>query len=135
MYHAFELFINYAHWLDLVDSAATGSTNISNYFCTLWPNYQRFELCTNIVSQSSLTFQIFLFLTFTSCFQYYLAGHNPHFKGELTDWHSSGLKGFSVGILISHSQISIWQITDFYFANHYHISISQITNFYFANHK
>ena len=40
--------------LHLMDSAAAASTNISNYFCALWPK-RRIELFTNVVeiSQSS----------------------------------------------------------------------------------
>ena len=40
--------------LHLIDGAAAASTNISNYFCALWPK-RRIELFTNVVeiSQSS----------------------------------------------------------------------------------
>ena len=52
--HAFELFIDNVRWLHPKDSTATASTNISNYFCALWPK-RHIELFTNVVeiSQSS----------------------------------------------------------------------------------
>ena len=37
--HAFKLFINNVHWLHLIGSTVTASTNISNSFCTLWLEY------------------------------------------------------------------------------------------------
>ena len=131
--------------LHLIDSTATASTNISNYFCALWPE-RRIELFTNVVeiSQSSPRRlfichfrQMFFFIIWQAALHIYgeldyalispCGGGYGYIQanGELTDsffW----LVEFSAGILVS-------QITDFYFANHWHIFI--ITDFYFANHQ
>ena len=149
MYHAFELFINYAHWLDLVDSAATGSTNISNYFCTLWPNNQRFELCTNIVSQSSscrffyfslslVVFNIIWQATIHTLRVNWLIDILLAWKGFLWGFsfhiHRFPFGKLQISILqiiiifpFHKLQISILQIIS-------NISISQKTDFYIANH-
>ena len=69
--HALKLFINNVYWLHLIDSTATASTKISNYFCTQLTK-QHIELFTKVHHTD------FLFLVFASCFYYYLAGCNSH---------------------------------------------------------
>ena len=63
--HAFKLFISNVHWLHPIDSTATVSTNISNYFCALWPKWP-IELITNMVGISQ-----------SSC-RFFISGCNPH---------------------------------------------------------
>ena len=69
--HALKLFINNVHWLHLIDSTATASTKISNYFCTQLTK-QHIELFMKVHHTD------FLFLVFASCFYYNLAGCNSH---------------------------------------------------------
>ena len=101
-------------------STATASTNISNYFCALWPK-RRVELFTNVgeIWQSS-PHRIFI-SSFASCFYYYLAGLQSIL---MVNWpiHSSHLWSFPQGFSFRKSKISISQITEslayFHFANY-----------------
>ena len=123
--HALKLFINNVHWLHLIDSTATASTKISNYFCTQLTK-QHIELFTKVHHTD------FLFLVFASCFYYYflllfLFYYSIHTYDELTDsffW----LVEFSTGILVL-------QITDFHFANYIFLFCKALAYFHVTNYR
>ena len=108
--HAFELFIDNVHWLHLIDSTATASTNISNYFCALWPK-RRIELFTNLVEIPQSSPRRFFISYFRLLLLLLFGRLQPTLVGSCPIY-SSGLRNFFAGILVS-------QITDyrFLFAN------------------
>ena len=117
-----------------MESTATASTNISNYFCALWPK-RRIELSKNVVEISQSSPRRF----FTSHFRLlFLLLFNRLRSTLMVSWliHSSGSwidVEFSAGILVSQItelQISILQIIRIFQFRKLQISIFQIISIF-----
>ena len=139
-----------------MESTATASTNISNYFCALWPK-RRIELSKNVVEISQSSPRRF----FTSHFRLlFLQLFNRLRYTLMVSWpiHSSGSwidVEFSAGILVSQItelQISILQIIKifqfrklqflcckslayFHSANYRFLFFKSLAYFHFANYR
>ena len=119
---AFEWFIDNVHWLHFIDSTVTASTNISNYFCALWPK-RRVELFTNVVEIPQSSPRRF----FISYFRWLLLLLFGRLQSPLVvNWpiYSSGLRNFSQGFSSRRLQISISQINSVFLFRKLQIFIS-----------